>query len=454
MKKTLRNWIIMGFLLVSVLGINTSKAQGRVSLQVFYDELQPYGNWMTYGNYGYVWVPNVDRDFSPYATNGYWINTEYGNTWVSDYAWGWAPFHYGRWYYDDFYGWIWIPDTEWAPAWVTWRSGGGYYGWAPLMPGFNISVSYTYYNSIPHRYWNFVPYRYITYRTVHHHCVPRPQVINIINHTTIVTHNHRHDSRSRSNYFTGPSRNEIETTNREHVEVYKVSDRSRPGRADFDRGTVSFYKPQIDRDDQGRNRPAPSRVMNDDRGRNQNELLESRRERSLEFDNARSNNQERFQRPERTTESENKVERQRPTVEQGAPRRNFNPSDRTQQIKPENTNRESDRQRETLNHDQQRFQQPRSQPVERKPDNRPAQREFSSPHNQPRTIEKPQQHKVERQSNQQSVQRERPAVHPNRSEPSRSQPQREQQVRRSSEHQSQPARSSGGGSKGNSRKHD
>src|SRR5262249_49228579 len=30
--------------------------------------------------------------------------------------------------------WVWVPAVQWAPAWVTWREGGGYIGWAPLPP--------------------------------------------------------------------------------------------------------------------------------------------------------------------------------------------------------------------------------------------------------------------------------------------------------------------------------
>src|ERR1700761_1436748 len=42
--------------------------------QVFYDELSPYGNWIDYPDYGYVWAPaDVGPDFRPYATNGYWV---------------------------------------------------------------------------------------------------------------------------------------------------------------------------------------------------------------------------------------------------------------------------------------------------------------------------------------------------------------------------------------------
>ena len=265
MKKVMgRGWMaILAFVMVTALGVTTTEAQTRVSLQVFYDELQPYGTWMDYGNHGYVWIPRVDRGFVPYGTNGYWINTEYGNTWVSDYAWGWAPFHYGRWLFDDFYGWLWIPDTQWGPAWVAWRSGGGYYGWAPLMPGMGIHSSFHFYDNFPRHYWNFVPYRYITYRHVHHHCVPRPQVVNIINHTTIITHNHT-DQRRRT-YFTGPTRDEIERRGGGRVTVHKIDESERPGRTEVSRSTANFYRPEIDNSRDSRGRSVPSTFVKKDR---------------------------------------------------------------------------------------------------------------------------------------------------------------------------------------------
>ena len=99
-----------------------------VSFQVFYNELSPYGDWVMDPTYGYVWVPFVEQGFHPYGTNGYWEMTNFGNTWVSNYQWGWAPFHYGRWFWDDYLGWAWVPGYEWGPAWVNWRTGGGYYG--------------------------------------------------------------------------------------------------------------------------------------------------------------------------------------------------------------------------------------------------------------------------------------------------------------------------------------
>ena len=81
------------------------KAQLSVSFQVFYDQLSPYGSWINYPNYGYVWLPTrVPQGFRPYANGGHWVYTNDGWAWVSDYDWGWAPFHYGNWFYDQYYG--------------------------------------------------------------------------------------------------------------------------------------------------------------------------------------------------------------------------------------------------------------------------------------------------------------------------------------------------------------
>ncbi len=140
-----------------VQSLSAQQRQEFVSFQVFYDQLSPYGLWVNYPNYNYVWIPNVDANFAPYSTAGQWVMTEYGWTWVSGYSWGWAPFHYGRWDYDDYYGWFWVPDNEWGPSWVVWRKAHGYYGWAPMRPGMNINMNFdSRYGDVNH--WNFVRY--------------------------------------------------------------------------------------------------------------------------------------------------------------------------------------------------------------------------------------------------------------------------------------------------------
>jgi hypothetical protein len=107
---------------------------GQVDVGYFYSSLSPYGHWIDRPGYGWVWLPfGIEASWRPY-TLGHWVLTDYGWTWVSSEPFGWATYHYGRWDYDDDYGWEWVPGYEWGPAWVAWRNGGGYIGWAPLPP--------------------------------------------------------------------------------------------------------------------------------------------------------------------------------------------------------------------------------------------------------------------------------------------------------------------------------
>ncbi|MFZ0427114.1 MAG: DUF6600 domain-containing protein [Acidobacteriota bacterium] len=102
---------------------------------MFFSALQPYGNWIWAAGFGWAWQPtDIDVGWRPY-TLGHWAYTDDGWTWVSNWQWGWACFHYGRWAFDTDYGWIWVPGMDWGPAWVVWRTGGDWIGWAPLPPG-------------------------------------------------------------------------------------------------------------------------------------------------------------------------------------------------------------------------------------------------------------------------------------------------------------------------------
>jgi hypothetical protein len=219
---------------------------GGVTYQTFYDELSPYGRWIDYPEHGFVWMPDAGPGFRPYSTNGYWVWTDaYGWMWTSDYDWGWAPFHYGRWFYDSFYGWLWVPGFEWSPAWVVWRHGGDYYGWAPLRPGIHINVSFSIGRySPPVDYWCFAPRRYITSRNLHNYYIDRRQNITIINQTTIIN-NYNYN---RNVFVTGPSRYEAERyTGRITPVRFRESDR--PGRAEFRNNEMSVFKPRIQRED-------------------------------------------------------------------------------------------------------------------------------------------------------------------------------------------------------------
>jgi hypothetical protein len=117
----------------------TNDPVAEASADYFHQELAPYGQWVSHEGSGEVWVPKVAPGWRPYTT-GHWAYTDEGWAWVADEPWGWAAFHYGRWAYDPELGWAWSPGNVWAPAWVAWRQGGGYLGWAPLPPSAGFSV--------------------------------------------------------------------------------------------------------------------------------------------------------------------------------------------------------------------------------------------------------------------------------------------------------------------------
>ncbi|HEY4153786.1 MAG TPA: DUF6600 domain-containing protein, partial [Puia sp.] len=234
-----------------------------VSYQSFYDGLAPYGSWIDYPGYGYVWMPNAGPDFMPYNTNGNWIYTDAGWTWASNYEWGWAPFHYGRWFYEGGYGWMWVPGSEWAPAWVSWRGGNDYYGWAPLAPDVSVSVALGSYDP-PVNYWNFVPRQYMGNPGWHSHYVDHSRNVTIINNTTIIN-NYSGTNRARYAFAPGPDPNEVRRVSGTNIQPVRIREASRPG-SRVSGNEFDIYRPRVDAAPATRGgaatRPAPARAQN------------------------------------------------------------------------------------------------------------------------------------------------------------------------------------------------
>lgn len=220
--------------------------QQTITYQQFYNDLSPYGDWMNYGNYGYVWVPN-QPGFRPYYSNGNWVYTDYGWTWVSNYNWGWAPFHYGRWLNDSQYGWMWVPGYEWAPAWVSWRGGGNYYGWAPLAPGMSVDVSA---GSIPYNHWTFVPGNQINSTNINRYYVDQSRNITIIKNTTIINNttvinNRNITNGARPSYNQGPAVTDVERTTGTRINRYNVVTSDKPRAAQVNNNSVRLFRPVV-----------------------------------------------------------------------------------------------------------------------------------------------------------------------------------------------------------------
>jgi hypothetical protein len=175
----------------------TAPAPDDQNISFFYSALYPYGTWENVdGNW--CWQPNattLDDDWAPYCNHGHWVLTDYGWTWVSSYTWGWAPFHYGRWFRREHYGWLWQPDNEWGPAWVAWRTGDDYCGWAPLPPrarfehGRGFFFGATFVNDdadfgLSFGDFYFVPTEHFNDRHLFGHVVPSSHAQNIYRRTS------------------------------------------------------------------------------------------------------------------------------------------------------------------------------------------------------------------------------------------------------------------------------
>ncbi len=209
---------------------DVTPAYAQVSAE-FQAALEPYGHWERHGRFGEVWVPDdLPPGWRPY-TYGHWVYTEdWGWYWVSDEDeadWGWVTYHYGRWARDRDIGWFWVPGDEWGPAWVDWRRGDQFVGWAPLPPD---EVVYEY-DDDP-QVWVFVQPRYMAESRVRRFVLPPQRTFAIFRRTVIVNRTlpleHR-DRRGRIAVNPGINPGIVAAAARRPVQIFRVQPRVLPG---------------------------------------------------------------------------------------------------------------------------------------------------------------------------------------------------------------------------------
>lgn len=238
---------------------------GGTDIGYFYDYLQPYGLWVSYPPYGYVWIPgDVGYKWRPY-TRGRWAWTDHGWTWVSLERWGWIAFHYGRWGWDGRLGWYWVPDIVWGPAWVAWRWGDAHIGWAPLPPGshFHQGRGFDRRNwDIPGRHWNFIPGRYFLDRSLDGYVLPNERNVTIINFTQYdVNINVRGDRV----FNDGVDIERVGRLTNRVVEKYSLKEGSRQDLERVEGRDVVVYKPNVVANESAR----PKKVLGQDKAAEQ-----------------------------------------------------------------------------------------------------------------------------------------------------------------------------------------
>lgn len=264
--------VILGCVIaLQVASTQSSFARGSfgVSFSIFYDGLSPHGDWISVGGGVYGWRPvGISAGWRPY-TIGRWCWTDDGWYWTSEEPWSWAAYHYGRWTYDDYYGWIWIPGYDWAPAWVEWRYGGDYVGWAPLSPYAVFSASWgIHYRTrwyTPHHWWNFVGCANIASPNVHRYVYRSEDNTRYIGVTRSGGSVRREGGRIVTR---GPEREYIERRGNVRVEPVKIRDvedrASERVVREGSREQIEVYRPRIE---EGRgdnaNLGRPSRIRED-----------------------------------------------------------------------------------------------------------------------------------------------------------------------------------------------
>ncbi len=246
----------------------SSAQDDSASFQTFYDGLANQGTWIQTSDYGYVWQPQEsDPDWAPY-TVGHWVYSDDGWTWVSDEPWGWATYHYGRWVNIEGTGWVWVPGYTWAPAWVSWRYGNGYAGWAPLPPDSFVGVDYSsddesmdvgyhiggdcddYYGIGP-AYYIFLPVSCLCYHNYHGYYRHRYDNYGIINSTTNVTsinvNRKRNGDPGHFHHVTtgGPELAQVNAASQSPIQQVSLVRTNRPGGGTLTGSSLALYAPHI-----------------------------------------------------------------------------------------------------------------------------------------------------------------------------------------------------------------
>lgn len=223
---------ITGILLVLILfpvifPKQASAQEPYISYQVFYDQLSPYGQWVDFPSYGYVWLPDAGSDFFPYSSRGYWIMTEYCWTWLSDYNWGWAP---------------------------------GYYGWAPMGPGISIGMSFgSNYNNYSN-HWILVNERYFGRKNINRYYASQNDYDMLFSNSTVINNTYVDNTRL-TMYVSGPTRSDVRGVTGRRVSSYTIRENNVPGQS-LSNGQFSIYRPQLTKNNDNEQRSAPSMITN------------------------------------------------------------------------------------------------------------------------------------------------------------------------------------------------
>jgi len=138
-----------------------------------------------------------------------------------------------------------VPDTVWGPAWVTWRAGDIYAGWAPLPPEaeFVSGIGIRSFDiDFPPHYWVFVNGRHFMDDRLDYYILPYERNYTIIDLTMIGAGIGVRGDRV---FNEGIDVDRIRRFTHQEVTRYELRDPNRPGTSRIEGGNVLIYKPSV-----------------------------------------------------------------------------------------------------------------------------------------------------------------------------------------------------------------
>ena len=143
-----------------------------------------------------------------------------------------------------------MPGTDWGPAWVSWRFGDGYCGWAPLPPlvGWDNGLVLSGLDLdeyIPPFWYNFVEERYFATPHIHDHLLIPARNISLVTQTRNLTRYEVNDNRiiNRSVDIDRIEKDTGQTIN--HYRVVAANSPTAPHQARMRDDQMVLYKPEV-----------------------------------------------------------------------------------------------------------------------------------------------------------------------------------------------------------------
>jgi hypothetical protein len=134
------------------------------------------------------------------------------------------------------------------------------WGWAPMGPGVNISMSFGNNYNTYNNHWIFVNDRYFGRNDIHRYYAYKNENDRIFRNSNVINNTYV-DNRYQTTYISGPDRVEVQRVTGRRVNSYAIQEKNTPSQ-DLRNGQFRTYRPQIIKTSDNKQQPSPSNVTN------------------------------------------------------------------------------------------------------------------------------------------------------------------------------------------------